>query len=91
MWRIAGRLTSSTLYRVKKTSIYLEPELDRALTRYASARGISKAEAIRRAISEIVGKTRRPRLRAIGVIRSGASDVSSNVDRYLAETGFGKD
>jgi hypothetical protein len=74
-----------------KTSIYLEPELDDALERYADARGISKAEAIRRGIAQLVEPKPRPRIRAIGVMRGGAGDVSANVDRYLAETGFGED
>jgi hypothetical protein len=76
---------------VRKTSIYLEPELDDALERYAEARGISKAEAIRRAVAELVEPKPRPRIKAIGVMRGGATDVSENIDRYLAETGFGED
>jgi hypothetical protein len=81
--------TGGTLYKVKKTSIYLEPELDRALARLARERGITKAEVIRRALADAVGPSRRPRLRAIGVIAEGPTDVSENVDRYLA--GFGED
>jgi hypothetical protein len=76
---------------VRKTSIYLEPELDDALERYAEARGISKAQAIRRAVAELVEPKPRPRIKAIGVMRGGATDVSENIDRYLAETGFGED
>lgn len=83
--------SSATLRRVRKTSIYLEPELDDALERYAEARGISKAEAIRRAVAELVEPKPRPRIKAIGVMRGGATDVSENIDRYLAETGFGED
>jgi hypothetical protein len=75
---------------MKKTSIYLDAELDRRLTRYAAARGISKAEAIRRSIEREVARAPRPRIRAIGVI-NGPGDVSDNVDRYLTETGFGED
>jgi predicted transcriptional regulator len=75
---------------VKKTSIYLEPELDRALARYAAARGISKAEAIRRAISDVVDSTPRPRITAIGV-GEGPGDVAENHDRYLLEGDFGRD
>ena len=76
---------------MKKTSIYLDAELDRALERHAAARGMSKAEVIRRAVADAVGVARQPRIKAIGVIRSGTSDVSQNIDRYLAETGFGED
>jgi len=72
---------------VKKTSIYLEPELDRALARLASERGITKAEAIRRALAEAVGSMARPRITAIGVA-DGPGDLSTDTDRHLAE-GFG--
>lgn len=75
---------------MKKTSIYLEPELDRALARLARERGITKAEAIRRALADAVGGARRPRFTAIGVIEDGPSDLSTNTDKYLAE-GFGED
>ncbi|HEY3184456.1 MAG TPA: CopG family transcriptional regulator [Gaiellaceae bacterium] len=74
---------------MKKTSIYLEPELDRALARLARERGITKAEAIRRALADAVSATRRPRITAIGVGEGGPGDVSENVDRYLE--GFGED
>jgi predicted transcriptional regulator len=75
---------------VKKTSIYLEPELDRALARLARERGITKAEVIRRALADAVGAARRPRITAIGIGEGGPGDVSTNTDKYLAE-GFGED
>lgn len=74
----------------KKTTIYLERELDYAVARAARLQGISKAEAIRRAIAVAVADVPRPRITAIGV-GSGPGDVSSDVDRHLAETGFGED
>jgi len=49
-----------TLYRVKKTSIYLEPELDAAIKRRADVLGISKAEAIRRAVARDLGVQKQP-------------------------------
>jgi hypothetical protein len=75
---------------VKKTSIYLEPELDLALARRAAARGITKAELIRQTLRAAVDGQKQPRLQAIGV-GSGPGDVADNVDRYLLETGFGED
>jgi Ribbon-helix-helix protein, copG family len=75
---------------VKKTSIYLEPELDRALARHAAAQGISKAEAVRRAVAAAVAGTPQPRIKAIGVF-SGPGDVAENLERYLAESDFGRD
>jgi len=74
---------------MKKTSVYLEPETDRALDRLAAEQGISKAEAIRRAIDQAVRGVERPRIKAIGV-GAGPGDVADDVDRHLEETGFGR-
>jgi hypothetical protein len=76
---------------MKKTSLYIEPEVDTALTRKAEAQGISKAELIRRALREMAEDAPRPRLVGIGSIKGGPTDVSENVDHYLAITGFGED
>jgi predicted transcriptional regulator len=77
---------------VKKTTIYLGPDLDGALERYAAERGISKSEAVRRAITQMLPRERRPqpRITAIGVGK-GPGDLSANDERYLAEGGFGRD
>ena len=74
--------------RVRKTSVYLEPELDRAIARLAERHGLTKAEAIRRALRAAVAGSGRPRVRAIGV-GEGPGDVADDVDRHLAESGFG--
>ena len=75
---------------LKKTSIYLDDELDRRLTERAAEDGVTKADFIRRTLTGAVERPRRPKP-SIGVYSSGRSDVSANVDRYLAETGFGED
>lgn len=74
---------------MKKTSLYLDPETDRALERLARARGITKAEAIRRALDDAVRQVERPRISAIGV-GEGPGDVAGNVDRHLDATRFGQ-
>lgn len=71
-------------------SISLDPELDRALGRLARAQGITKAEAVRRALARAVADTPRPRVEAIGV-GAGPGDVADDAARHLAETGFGRD
>jgi Ribbon-helix-helix protein, copG family len=73
---------------MKKMSIYVDPEVDRALTRRAALEGRTKASLIRVALAEAAGI--RPRPRAVGVF-SGPGDLARNVDKYLAETGFGED
>jgi hypothetical protein len=74
---------------MKKTSLYLEPEVDAALARIAGKNGITKAELIRRSLRDVADGEDRPRLTAIGVGR-GPGDVSKDTDRHLAEAGFGK-
>ncbi len=83
-------LSGGTICGMKKTTLYLEPELDRALARLAAKRGVSKAEAIRTALREAASRVERPRITAIGVAQ-GPGDVADNVDRHLGETSFGAD
>ncbi|HET6510363.1 MAG TPA: CopG family transcriptional regulator [Baekduia sp.] len=75
---------------LKKTSIYLDEELDHGLARRAAEEGITKAEYIRRTLSGAVQRPKRPKPKAVGFANVGPTDVSSNVDKYLAETGFGE-
>jgi len=72
---------------MKKTSIYLDPEVDRALDRRALAEGTTKAALIRRALADAAGI--RPRPQGVGIF-SGPGDLSTKVDEYLRETGFGE-
>ncbi len=74
---------------VKKTSLYLDPELDRAVARLAEARGVSKAEVVRRSLESAVAGLPRVRISAIGV-GEGPGDVADGVDRHLRDSGFGR-
>jgi hypothetical protein len=76
---------------VKKTSLYLDPDLDEALARRAADEGLTKAEFIRRTLAGAMQKPRRPKPSIIGIVNSGRGDISENVDDYLTETGFGRD
>jgi len=73
---------------VKKTSLYIDPEVDRALDRRAAAEGITKAELVRRVLAAAVSE--RPKPRARGVFE-GPEDLASGTDRYLSKTGFGEE
>jgi hypothetical protein len=44
---------------VKKTSVYLEPDLDEALARRAADEGLTKAEFIRRTLAGAIQRPRR--------------------------------
>jgi Ribbon-helix-helix protein, copG family len=75
---------------LKKTSIYLDEDLDHSLARRAAEEGITKAELIRRNLEGLVAKPKRPKPKAVGLVDGGPTDVARNVDKYLAETGFGE-
>ncbi len=74
---------------MKKTSLYIDPGIDRALDRRAAAEGITKAELVRRVLAAAVAERSGPRPRARGVFE-GPRDLSAGAERYLAETGFGE-
>ena len=75
---------------MKKTSLYLEPWVDRDLQRIADAEGKSKASVIREALAARATEAApQPRFKAIGVWDGGPTDMAGNVDRYLE--GFGED
>lgn len=79
-----------TLYRVpqKKTSIYLDPDLDFALAKQAEASGLTKAELIRRALRAAVENGGQARPTAFGVFE-GSPELSERADEELAD-GFGE-
>jgi hypothetical protein len=75
---------------MKKTSIYLDPAVDRALARRAAAEGTTKAVLIRDALATAAAPSKRVKPWGSGVFK-GPGDLSQNVDEYLAKTGFGED
>lgn len=76
---------------MKKTSLYLSAYLDERLTEVAAEEGVTKAELIRQALLEHVDGPGMPAEPAIGVIDGPPDgDTAANVDKYLAETGFGE-
>ncbi len=76
-------------FAVKKTSIYIEPDVDVALTRRAAAEGTTKADLIRIALREAASGSLRAKPRARGVF-SGPADLAEHVDEHLAGSGFGE-
>jgi hypothetical protein len=74
---------------VKKTSLYLDPDLDEALARRAADEGLTKAEFIRRTLAGAVQKPRRVKP-SVGVFRStDGLSVRRDMDRMMK--GFGGD
>lgn len=74
---------------MKKTSVYLDPDLDEALARRAADEGLTKAEFIRRTLAGAVQRPKRPKPKAIGVVEGAPPDLAENLDDYLADSGFG--
>ena len=87
----AGMLAGDRWYtaHVKKTSIYIDPEVDRALARRAAAQGTTKAAIIREALAQAGAAGALAKPRAAGVF-DGPGDLSHDVDGHLARTGFGE-
>jgi hypothetical protein len=70
---------------MKKTSIYLEPDLDTELARVARGDGVTKAELIRRTLRRAVEDHPQPRITAIGLDRDPRPAELSLEDREIAE------
>src|ERR1700712_3105214 len=75
---------TDTLRRVKKTSVYLEPELDEALARRAQDEGLTKAEFIRRTLPGAVQRPPRPRPRAVGLHDDGPAEIARHDEHWIA-------
>ena len=72
---------------MKKTSIYLDAEVDRGLARVAAAQGITKAELIRRSLAHAVAEAPRSRL-SVGVADAEGVDpdeIDEIIGRYLSD------
>jgi hypothetical protein len=75
---------------VKKTSLYLDPDLDVALARRAADEGLTKAEFIRRTLAGAVSRPPRVKPEAVALVKDGKSGMAADIDAYLAATGFGE-
>ena len=84
-WRVAG----GTLSHMKKTSIYIEADVDVALARQAAEQGTSKAAVIRQALRAAAAGSLGVKPRARGVF-DGPRDLAVSVDEHLAASGFGE-
>jgi hypothetical protein len=73
---------------VKKTSIYIEPEVDLALDRRAAREHTTKAALIRDALREAADESLRPKPTGRGVF-AGSADLAERIDEYLSRSGFG--
>ena len=72
---------------LKKTSVYLDEDIDARLARRAAEEGITKAELIRRALTGLVQRPKRPKP-SVGVF-SSTDGLSARRDMDKMLEGFG--
>jgi Arc/MetJ-type ribon-helix-helix transcriptional regulator len=70
-----------------KTTVYLPPELKRALTNLARQRRCSEAELLREAVSRLAAEAAAPAPR-VPLFRSTGPSIAEDLDRAL--DGFGR-
>jgi len=70
-----------------KTTVYLQDDLKRALTRAARARNRSEADLLREAVSRLTGEAEAPAPR-VPLFRAKGPSIADDVDRALE--GFGR-
>lgn len=69
-----------------KTTVYLPPELKRALTRIARQRRCSEAELLREAVSRLADEAEAPAPR-LPLFRSKGPSIAEDIDRALEDFG----
>lgn len=74
---------------MRRTTVYLEPELDMQLNVEARRLHVSVAQIIREALRERLDRAPRSRSSHAGTFPSGTTDTAANADDVLQETGFG--
>jgi len=76
------------LARKRATTIALDPEMDRLLTRAARSEGISRSELIRRQLWLVLEQYRsHPKPRAAGIIRHRLPDRGDESELYREPRG----
>ena len=75
---------------MKRTTVYLEPELDAQLKREARRQKRPVAEIIREAAWRAVRAARVRQPPGAGAFASGRRNTAADVDAALEETGFGR-
>jgi hypothetical protein len=75
---------------MKRTTIYLEPELEVLLTRETRRRGQPMAVLVREALRAYLSREPENGPPGAGAFASGRSDTADAAERVLRETGFGE-
>jgi hypothetical protein len=75
---------------MKRTTIYLEPELESQLKRETRRQKRPMAELIREAVRQYVGATPAREPPGAGAFASGRRNTASDTTAALSKSGFGK-
>ena len=75
---------------MKRTTIYLEPELEVLLTRETRRRGQPMAVLVREALRAYLSREPGDGPPGAGAFASGRSDTAERAEGVLRETGFGE-
>jgi hypothetical protein len=75
---------------MKKTSLYIDDSIDRALAVRAAEQGVTKAELIRSTLGAVVSTPLRVKPKAVALVKDGKPGIARDVDSYLDATGFGE-
>lgn len=75
---------------LKKTSLYIDDQLDRALAVRAAEQGVTKAELIRATLGAAVAAPARVLPKAVAIVSDGKPSIARDIDSYLESTGFGE-
>jgi hypothetical protein len=75
---------------MKRTTIYLEPDLELPLKREARRQKRPMADLVRDALRRYLGEVPRRRPPGAGAFASGTTHTATDVDAALSETGFGE-
>ena len=70
---------------MRKTTVYLEPELALGVRELSRSQDLSQAEVIREAIRAHLRSFERPVIRGIGAFSSDATDTSERAESILKE------
>ena len=74
---------------MKRTTLYLDPELEVLLKLETLRQGRPMAELVREAVHQYVTREPRKAPPGAGAFASGHGDTAERADDVLAETGFG--
>jgi hypothetical protein len=75
---------------MKRTTLYLEPELELLLKLEMRRQGRPMAEIVREALRQYLGRSAAAPPPGAGAFRSGHRDTARKADAVLARTGFGR-